>query len=249
MGVFDFDATFGDDYLHFYLPMLTPERNETDASEIVAALELTSGQRVLDAPCGHGRISNLLARAGMNVIGIDRSALFLEIARRNATAMGVEVDYRLGDLTDLASIVPEQFDAAINWFTSFGYHDDDTLRSILAAYRNVLRPGGQLLIETLNHDWFVRHHVEPPFTTVTAVGDDVMYDIASFDPATGRVETVRTVHRDGQSRTSQHFVRLPTSPEWKSWLHDAGFHNIRITAREASELTLDSRRTLIVATA
>jgi hypothetical protein len=26
MAEFDFDATFGDDYLHFYLPALTPER-------------------------------------------------------------------------------------------------------------------------------------------------------------------------------------------------------------------------------
>ena len=169
MDVFDFDETFGDDYLHFYLPMLTPERNEADAAEIVAALDLTEGQRVLDAPCGHGRISNLLARAGMRVVGVDRSELFLEVARRDATLMGVEIDYRPGDLTALESTVGEQFDAVINWFTSFGYHDDDTLRSILAAYRNVLRPGGKLLIETLHHDWFVRHHVEPPFTTVTAL--------------------------------------------------------------------------------
>jgi SAM-dependent methyltransferase len=229
--------------------MLTPERNEADAAEIVAALDLTEGQRVLDAPCGHGRISNLLAGAGMSVVGVDRSELFLEVARRDATLMGVEIDYRPGDLTDLESTVPEQFDAVINWFTSFGYHDDDTLRSILAAYRNVLRPGGQLLIETLHHDWFVRHHVEPPFTTVTAVGDDLMYDLATFNPRTGRIETVRTIHRADRRRTSQHFVRLPTSPEWKSWLHDAGFHDIRITGRNTSELTLDSRRMVIIASA
>lgn len=247
MGEFDFDATFGDDYLHFYVPLLTTERNQADAAEIIAALGLMPGQRVLDAPCGHGRVSNLLAQSGMDVVGVDRSELFVDVARRDATSLGVTVDYRLGDLTDLDSVVSEQFDAVINWFTSFGYHDDDRLRSLLASYHRALRPGGKLLIETLHHDWFVRHHVEPPFTTVTAVGDDAMYDHASFDPETGRVETVRTVIRDGQTRTSRHFVRLPSPPEFRSWLQDASFHDIQITARDMSPLTTHTRRMLVIA--
>ena len=249
MGEFDFDATFGDDYLHFYLPSLTAERNEADAAEIIAALELQPGQRVLDAPCGHGRISNLLAQAGMAVVGVDRTELFLDLARRDASSLGVVVDYRHGDLTDLESAVSEQFDAVINWFTSFGYHDDDTLRSLVASYHRVLQPGGKLLIETLHHDWFVRHHVEPPFKTVTRVGNDAMYDHASFDPTTGRVDTERIVIRDGRTRTSRHFVRLPTQPELRAWLHDAGFHDIQITARDTSPLTIHSRRMLVVACA
>ena len=247
MGEFDFDATFGDDYLHFYLPALTPDRTEADAGEIMAALDLQPGQRVLDAPCGHGRISNLLAKAGMDVVGVDRTGPFLDLARRDADALGVTVDYRQGDLLELDAVVTGQFDAVINWFTSFGYHDDLQLRSILAAYHRVLTPGGRLLIETLHHDWFVRHHVQPPFTSVTQVGNDVMYDHSTFDPTTGRVETERTVIRNGRMRTSHHFVRLPTAPELAAWLHHAGFHDIRITARDLSPLTIDSRRLLAIA--
>lgn len=89
---------------------------------------------MLDAPCGHGRISNLLAKAGMDVVGIDRAEPFLDVARHGAGTLGVTVDYRLGDLLDLDAIVSGPFDAVINWFTSFGYHDDEQLLSILAAF-------------------------------------------------------------------------------------------------------------------
>ena len=33
---FDFEATFGDDYLHFYAGELTDERNERDTDDVVA---------------------------------------------------------------------------------------------------------------------------------------------------------------------------------------------------------------------
>lgn len=251
MGVseFDFEATFSDDYLHFYLPMLTVERNESEVEEIVAALGLTAGDRVLDAPCGHGRISNGLSRRGIAVVGVDRTQQFLDLARQDADALGVTVDYRLGDMTDLAAVLDETFDAAINWFTSFGYHDDTTNKVILAGYHRVLRPGGTLLIETLHRDWLVRHHVPTPFASVTNAGDDVMLDQSSFDPWTGRVNTKRTVIRDGQTRRSQHFVRLPSAPELESWLEGAGFHDVTITARDGSRLTVDSRRMLAIAQA
>ena len=249
MGDFDFDATFGDDYLYFYLPALTTDRNEADAAEIIAALDLQPGDRVLDAPCGHGRISNLLAKAGIDVVGIDRTGPFLDVARHDADNLGVTVDYRLGDLLDLDSVVTGPFDAVINWFTSFGYHDDEQLQLILAAYHRTLKPGGLLLIETLHHDWFVRHHVQPPFTNMTEVGDDVMYDRSTLDSTTGRVETDRTVIRNGVLRTSHHYVRLPTAPELRAWLHDAGFHDVRITSRDQRPLTINSRRMLTLARA
>lgn len=71
MAGFDFDAVFGEDYLHFYLPTLTGERNLVEVEEILETLSLRPGERVLDAPCGHGRISNLLAARGLSVTGVD----------------------------------------------------------------------------------------------------------------------------------------------------------------------------------
>jgi 2-polyprenyl-3-methyl-5-hydroxy-6-metoxy-1,4-benzoquinol methylase len=51
---------------------------------------------VLDLACGHGRIANRLTQRGARVTGLDATPLFLEQARRDAAARGVEVDYVSG---------------------------------------------------------------------------------------------------------------------------------------------------------
>ncbi len=240
---FDFDETFGDDYLHFYGSQLTDERNDRDTDEIVSLLGLQPGHAVLDAPCGHGRISNRLAERGMHVVGVDASMPFLHIARE----AGAKVDYQLGDLRELP--VDGPFDSVISWFTSFGYFDDDGNRRVLAEYRRVLRPGGRLLVETQNHDEFVRRFTPAPFSHAVKVGDDLMIDTNEFDCLTGRIEADRVVVRDGCVRRSHFFVRLPTIPEWRTWLTDAGFAAAEFRARDGAVPTIDRPRLVVLATA
>lgn len=240
---FDFDEVFGDDYLHFYASQLTDQRNDRETSEIVSLLGLQGGDRILDAPCGHGRISNRLAERGLHVVGVDASARFLEVARQ----AGPGVDYRLGDLRELP--VDGPFDAVISWFTSFGYFDDDGNRQVLAECRRVLRPGGRLLLETQNHDEFVRRFTPAPFSYGMQVNDDLMIDTSEFDCLTGCVETDRVVVRDGRVRRSPFSLRLPTVPELGAWLADAGFAASEFRARDGRPPAIDRPRLVVLATA
>jgi SAM-dependent methyltransferase len=240
---FDFEDVFGDDYLHFYAGHLTDELNDREADEIVSLLGLGDGEKVLDAPCGHGRISNRLARRGMDVVGVDASTRFLEIARE----AGTDADYRVGDLRQLP--VKGPFDAVISWFTSFGYFDDDENRHVLAEYRRVLRPGGRLLLETQNHDEFVRRFTPAPFSRQLQVDDDLMIDTSEFDCVTGRIETDRVIVRDGRVRRMHFSVRFPTIPELRIWLADAGFAASVFRARDGGVPAIDRPRLVVVATA
>lgn len=74
MELFDREETFGDDYLHFYGEFLDEERNRTDVDRAISALGMAPGDRVLDVPCGHGRLANLLAERGMRVTASMRPA-------------------------------------------------------------------------------------------------------------------------------------------------------------------------------
>ena len=244
MSDFDFEAVFdSDDYLHFYEPALS-ERSDHETAEIMETLELVAGDRVLDAPCGHGRIANRLAAQGVKVTGVDITPRFLEKAREART----DVDYRLGDVRDLP--VDGPFDAALSWFTSFGYFDDKDNKRVLAEYHRVLRPGGKLLLESLHHDGLVRGMVAGPnFAHVVEVGDDLSIDNNTFDPLTGRVESDRVLVRDGATKRFHFFVRLPTVPEWRQWLTDAGFVESTFAGRSGEPLTVDSFRIVVVATA
>ncbi len=116
MDLFDREATFGDDYLYFYEASLDEARTQADVERILEALDLTPGSSILDAPCGHGRISNLLAEQGFDVTGVDATPGFIDLAREDAARRGVAVDYRVGDLRRLG--VDGPFDAVVCWFTS-----------------------------------------------------------------------------------------------------------------------------------
>jgi SAM-dependent methyltransferase len=243
---FDVSGVFNDDYLWFYEQSLTDERNRSEVDEIVTTLNLSGQMSILDAPCGHGRLSNLLAAEGHTVTGVDITPLFLDRAKADAMSADVEVDYRLGDLRQLP--VDGPFDIVICWFTSFGYFDDPDNQATLSEFARVLRPGGKLLIETMNHDGFVRSHTPAPAATVARRGDDLMVDVAVFDPISGRLETDRTVTRDGLVRRTNYSVRLPTVPEFDRWLEAAGFGHRTYNDRQGAALRCESWRLVVVAT-
>jgi SAM-dependent methyltransferase len=244
---FDLSATFNDDYLYFYEESIDDGHSDDDTTEILGLLDLPRGARLLDAPCGHGRIARRLAAAGLSVTGVDLSEPFIELARRDAAGPGAGVEYHVGDLRHLPVSGP--FDAAVCWFTSFGYHDDPDCRRILAEFHRVLRPGGTLLIETMHHDGAVRHFTAAPDATVVRRGGDAQVDVSRFDPLTGRIETERTIYRGGEVRHSTHFIRLPTPPEWVQWLEGAGFSDVAFSAGGGGPLELDSWVAVVRATA
>jgi 2-polyprenyl-3-methyl-5-hydroxy-6-metoxy-1,4-benzoquinol methylase len=196
-------------------------------------------------PCGHGRITTELAALGAAVTGIDLMEHFLAMAREAATSRGVQVDYRRGDLRDLP--VDGPFDAVLCWFTSFGYFGDEDNMRVLREFHRVLRPGGRLVIETLHYDGFVRGFVASPFASVDRSGDDLMIDESRFDSLTGRIETDRTIVRDGTVRTTHHSIRLLTVPEWRTWLKEAGFRDATFAGREGTPVSVDSRRLVVTA--
>jgi SAM-dependent methyltransferase len=244
---FELESTFGDDYLYFYGESIDDAHSDTDTSEILRLLDLPKGSHILDAPCGHGRISRRLAAAGMAVTGVDLTPDYIEQARSDPKLIPGAVDYHVGDLRALP--VDGPFDAVVCWLNSFGYYNDADCHRVLEEFRRVLRPGGLVAIDTLHHDGGVRHYTPAPDAVAVQLGDDTMIELWTFDPVSGRMNIARTAHRDGQVRHASYFVRLPTPPEWVVWLETAGFHDVRFQAGGGGRLEVDSWEMVVVATA
>jgi SAM-dependent methyltransferase len=87
---------------------------------------------------------------GHAVTGADYIPGFLDIARRDAAAMGVEVDYCREDMRRVH--FRGEFDRALLLFTSFGYFDDDENAQVIANMARALKPGGRLLFDVPNRD-------------------------------------------------------------------------------------------------
>jgi SAM-dependent methyltransferase len=235
------EEVFDEDYLYFYDRILDQEPSDQDAALVWELLGLAPGSEVLDLACGHGRIANRLAARGARVTGLDATPRFLELARADAEARGVEVEYVEGDMRELPW--SERFDAVLSWFTSFGYFEDDENRRVLAEACRALKPGGVLLIENNNLGALLRRFVP---ANVTERDGDFMLDRYEIHLARGRIHTVRTVVRDGQTRTFSYDVRLFWPAELADWLREAGFSDVDVQSR-GGELTLDSRRMVTIA--
>jgi SAM-dependent methyltransferase len=244
---FDMEGTFGDDYLYFYEESIDDAHSDADTAEILSLLDLPSGARILDAPCGHGRLTRRLAAAGMEVTGIDLTPAYLELARNDPHLRPGSVTYLEGDIRSLP--VDGPFDAVVCWLNSFGYYDDADCHRVLREFHRVLRPGGRVAIDTMHHDGGVRHFVPAPDAVVVQRGDDTMVEVSTFDPIRGRMVIARTVHRAGARHRAEYFVRLPTPPEWVVWLQAAGFHDVEFRAGGGGPLELDSWELVVTAVA
>jgi SAM-dependent methyltransferase len=239
-----FDDLFGEDYLWFWLPLLTDERSDAEADLAWRLLGLEPGMEVLDLACGHGRLANRLAARGARVTGLDRSPLFLEKARADASALGVDVEYVEGDMREIPW--GGRFDAVLNWFTAFGYHPDDELRAILGGVRESLRPGGRFVLETISFTALAARF-QP--ASVTERDGDFLLEVRRLEPARGGVRTEFIAIRGGATRRYDVFVRMPTFTELRDWMLDAGFATVDAFGQDGEPLAREHFRMIALARA
>jgi SAM-dependent methyltransferase len=117
-------------------------------AHVVQLLQLGLRAEVLDVGCGPGWLSELLARCGYSVTGIDISPDMVEIARERVAALGeigegieAQAEFHAMPVRELPW--SSRFDAAILYDTM--HHFDNEVET-LEVIRRALVPGGQLFI-------------------------------------------------------------------------------------------------------
>ncbi|CAE6759723.1 bifunctional 2-polyprenyl-6-hydroxyphenol methylase/3-demethylubiquinol 3-O-methyltransferase UbiG [Xanthomonas arboricola] len=106
-----------------------------------------AGARVLDVGCGGGLLSESMARLGAQVTAIDLAPELVKVARLHSLESGVQVDYRVQSVEDLAAEQPGSFDA-VTCMEMLEHVPDPT--AIIRACASLLKPGGKLFLSTLN---------------------------------------------------------------------------------------------------
>jgi SAM-dependent methyltransferase len=183
------------------------------AARVYRALDLAPGARVLDVPCGTGRIAIRLADRGLTVVGVDAIAAFLGAAR------GAGVPVIRGDMRTHV-VQAGAFDAAICLWGSFGYFDDAGNLAQAAAVAGALAPGGRFLIDTI-----VADTVLDGFQPIASwnVGGVAVDEVRVYREATRRIETTWTFVQSGERSRRTTSVRLYSVAELTDLLSTAGF--------------------------
>jgi 2-polyprenyl-6-hydroxyphenyl methylase/3-demethylubiquinone-9 3-methyltransferase len=99
--------------------------------------------------CGGGILSEGLAQAGADVLGIDLSADLLEVADLHGLESGIKVRYRKISAEALAAEQPAAFD--IVTCMEMLEHVPDPV-SVVNACAQLVKPGGKVFFSTLNRN-------------------------------------------------------------------------------------------------
>jgi SAM-dependent methyltransferase len=133
---------------------------EAFAHGLSALLELGD---VLDVGCGDGAVAKLLAPSSRRYVGVDRSDRMIEAARARLASHS-NVELVVADMHALP-FEPDCFDRVV-LFNVLSYAA--TPPRVLKEAARVLRPGGSVVIQTLNHHAYMETaarygHAQPGF--------------------------------------------------------------------------------------
>jgi SAM-dependent methyltransferase len=180
--------TFFDlEYARLWSDTLQPGRTAREAEGLWDLLGLSATSKVLDAPCGDGRITRALAERGASVLGVDQSYDMLSLAEQSRGAVAADrLRYLHWDLRE--PLAEDGFDAALNIFSSLGYGTEDDDRAILRTLRMALRPGGLVFIESNHRDSIVRALAHSPTPSLRTSDGTLLIHEPKLDPLTGVVD-------------------------------------------------------------
>jgi SAM-dependent methyltransferase len=147
-----------------YLRYSFTKGTENEVGFIVEQLGLQAGNRVLDVGCGPGRHAHALAERGMEVVGVDISQRFVDLANELAPAGATFVR---GDARALA--FDDEFDAVISLCQGgFGLVGDDD-GAVLGGMARALKPGAPMAFSAFSA-YFLLQHLEGTDTFDAARG-------------------------------------------------------------------------------
>lgn len=174
---------FGPDYLLTYEDVLPQGRTVEQIDFIEKTLGLTSGVRILDIPCGHGRHSVELARRGHTVTGVDINSFFLEKAHETAVATNISLRLKKMDMREIQ--FKDEFDVALNLFTAIGYFDnDEDDQRILHNIFKALKKDGVFILDFLNANWIARNFKGKEWRELS--DGSLLLEERTHDPIRGR---------------------------------------------------------------
>ena len=151
-----------------YYHILYKDRDLTEAQvfmdNLTHYLDIPKGGKILDLACGKGRHSIYLNKLGYDVTGVDLSANSILHAKQYENS-----NLRF-QVHDMSIPFPDQFDAVVNLFTSFGYFDkeENNLNTIKAIKSN-LKSTGFGIIDFMNSNFVIHNLVSQDTKSVEGI--------------------------------------------------------------------------------
>ncbi|WP_338604022.1 class I SAM-dependent methyltransferase [Sulfolobus tengchongensis] len=187
--------------------------------EVVNKFKL--GKKILDVPCGVGRVAYFLAKRGYDVTGIDISERMIAMAKSNIQ----NGKFVVGDMRRLNEIVGnEKYDLVINIYNSLGYYTEEDDLKVLESLRNVTKK--IVVINLDNRDYIIYNRPNEYYTFIPPY---LVYSKVEFEQETSRLKIHRKYYMDNKEVGEISYAqRLYSIHEILALLKKAGLTPIEI---------------------
>lgn len=221
-----------------YLRYSFTKGTDQEVEFLVGALGLRPGMRVLDVGCGPGRHAHALAALGLEVVGVDISQRFVDLAAADAPpgASFQRVDARRLDFDG-------EFDAAVSLCQgAFGLAGGpgaplDGDGAVLAGMARALRPGARLAVSAFSAYFQLRYlEAQDTFDAHTGVNHE-RTEVRDEAGAVAEVDLWTTCFTPRELRLLAASAGLATEHIW----------SVNPGAYAATPATVDSAELLLLA--
>lgn len=182
-------------------------------------------KRVLDVCCGTGTLTELLARDGYEMAGIDISAPMLEEARASAARRKLTIRYLCADACCFE--MDETFDAAFSFFDSLNYiTSSDYLQQAIERVAAHVDPGGSFIFDLNTAYAFEKRMFDQSDLRQSS---RLNYQwTGEYDASTLMIRVQMDFWVDGERFSETHWQRAHPLDEVQGMLERAGFGDIRL---------------------
>ena len=206
--------------------LLTEQANRQISGDVSFYLNCAErfGSPVLELGVGTGRIAWALARAGHDVVGLDRSKGMLDAAQKKCETHADTVDLIEADIT--AFELHKEFPLALIPFSTFQHlTTPDQQRACLTAVHRHLNKGGHLVLDVF----------DPVLDACVPGAPSPNPDREAVDPTTGHLLRRRSIRRisDPLNQTFEETFRLEQLDDsGKLLTSDDATHHLRWATRQ-----------------
>jgi 2-polyprenyl-3-methyl-5-hydroxy-6-metoxy-1,4-benzoquinol methylase len=209
-------------HLRPYFDFISQKTTNDQVRYLHSKLRLKPGMSFLDCPCGIGRISIPMAKAGINVTGVDLNQEYLDELTVKAARAKLNIPTIRSDMRRID--FKSKFDAAGNLWTSFGYFEEDRENLlVLKKLYTALKPGGRFCLHVINRDWILSHYTN---TDWQERGGVLFTESRTFDYAKSINRGVWTVREPGKTTRHEIGIRMYSYHELIAMFQRVGFVDI-----------------------
>jgi SAM-dependent methyltransferase len=197
-----------------------------EVGQVLTLLGAPPGAHLLDLCCGPGRHTVELARRGYSVTGVDRTAAYLEQARRQTDQEDLSTEFVRADMLNYCR--NSAFDGVLNLFTSFGFFEtDEEELQVLTNVFESLKPNGRFIIDILGKEVLARKFQSRSWQS-TADGTVLLLEERKIRSGWGSIDNRWLVFNEAGRHEFRFTLHVYSGMELKTLLQRAGFKEVAL---------------------